>query len=138
MLKFLLNFSSRSFKQGSSWEISTFRCNRKQIFQRSSQVGVLASCWFYQTGRSRILNNTMEIAMNPRYMPHFKVKNTLSKLLNNWKGFKQIFVVHLNWFVNFFFCRIVLERLMEHMYVFVYHKKIKYHLLVEKMYPLKI
>jgi hypothetical protein len=25
----------------------------------------------------------MEIAMNPRYMPHFKVKNTLSKLLNN-------------------------------------------------------
>jgi len=25
----------------------------------------------------------MEIAMNPRYMPHFKVKNNLSKLLNN-------------------------------------------------------
>jgi hypothetical protein len=25
----------------------------------------------------------MEIAMNPRYMPQFKVKNTLSKLLNN-------------------------------------------------------
>jgi hypothetical protein len=42
----------------------------------------------------------MEIAMNPRYMPQFKVKNTLSKLLNNWKGYKQIFVVHLNWFVN--------------------------------------
>jgi hypothetical protein len=25
----------------------------------------------------------MEIAMNPRHMPHFKVKNTLGKLLNN-------------------------------------------------------
>ena len=25
----------------------------------------------------------MEIAMNPRHMPHFKVKNTLAKLLNN-------------------------------------------------------
>jgi len=27
---------------------------------------------------------------------------------------------------------------MEHMYVLVYHKKIKYHLLTEKVYPLKI
>jgi len=45
----------------------------------------------------------MEIAINPRYMPHFKVKNALSMLLNNWKGYKQIFVLHLNWFVNFFF-----------------------------------
>jgi hypothetical protein len=25
-----------------------------------------------------------KIAMNPRYMPHFKVKNNFSKLLNNW------------------------------------------------------
>ena len=31
----------------------------------------------------------MKITMNPRYMPHFKVKNTLSKLLNNWKGLKK-------------------------------------------------
>jgi hypothetical protein len=25
----------------------------------------------------------IEIAMNPRYMPHFKVKDNFSKLLNN-------------------------------------------------------
>jgi hypothetical protein len=55
----------------------------------------------------------MEIAMNPSYMPHFKVKNALSKLLNNWKCYKQIFVLHLNWFVNFFLYRIVLDRLIE-------------------------
>jgi hypothetical protein len=40
----------------------------------------------------------MKITMNPRYMPHFKVKNTLSKLLNNWKSLQKIFEVHLNWF----------------------------------------
>jgi hypothetical protein len=32
-----------------------------------------------------------EIAMNPRYMPHFKVKDNFSKLLNNQKGYKEIF-----------------------------------------------
>jgi len=32
-----------------------------------------------------------KIAMNPRYMPHFKVKNNFSKLLNNQKGYKEIF-----------------------------------------------
>jgi hypothetical protein len=76
-----------------------------------------------------------EIAMNPRYMSHFKVKNNFSKLLNNWKGYKEIFWLHFNWLVNYFvfFCRIVLERLMEHMCVLVYHKKIKYHLLANIM-----
>jgi len=38
----------------------------------------------------------------------------------------------------FYFCRIVLERLMEHMYVHVYHKKIKSYLLVEKVHQRKI
>jgi hypothetical protein len=63
-----------------------------------------------------------KITMNPRY-----------------KGYKEIFWLHFNWLVNYFFLyRIVLKRLMEHMYVLVYHKKIKYHLLTEKVYPLKI
>jgi hypothetical protein len=43
-----------------------------------------------------------EIAMNPRYMSHFKVKNNFSKLLNNWKGYKEIFWLHFNWLVNYF------------------------------------
>jgi hypothetical protein len=41
--------------------------------------------------------------MNPRYMPHFKEINNFLKLLNNWKGYKEIFLLHLNWLVNFFF-----------------------------------
>jgi hypothetical protein len=44
-----------------------------------------------------------KIAMNPRYMLHFKVKNNFSKLLNNWKGYKEIFWLHFNWLVNYFF-----------------------------------
>jgi hypothetical protein len=80
----------------------------------------------------------MEITMNLRYMPHFKVKNNFSKLLNNGKGCENIFTTFQLNGKLFFFYRIVLERLMEHMYVFVYHKKIKYHLLEENVYLLKI
>ena len=80
----------------------------------------------------------MKIIMNPRYMPHFKVKNNFSKLLNNGKGCENIFTTFQLNGKLFFFYRIVLERLMEHMYVFVYHKKIKYHLLEENVYLLKI
>ena len=83
----------------------------------------------------------LEIAMNPRYMPHFKVKKKY--FLQVVIIFQKVTIKDLSRIKNigqqiFCFCRIALERLMEHMYVHVFYKKFKYHLLVETVYRRKI
>jgi len=68
-----------------------------EVHERFQHSGVTASRYFNEVFRSMCLlvvdfikpvdpefsTTPMEIAMNPSYMPHFKVKNALSKLLNN-------------------------------------------------------
>jgi hypothetical protein len=57
---------------------------------------------------SEFLNTPREIAMNPRFMPHFKVSQMLFIITNDKKNlFKILLVVIYDMLVNVVFCRIV-------------------------------
>jgi len=78
--------------------------------------------------------------MNLRYMSHFKVTLMLVNDLIIMSISQEYFFVAtfeiIVFLCIFFLCRIVLELLMEHL--LVYYKKIKYHLLTEKVYRRKM